>query len=430
MVYRLGLFNAGRDYIGGRTRSADGLDLGAHWIHGTDGNPLAELCEKMHLELHLTGGNSTYPGGPYRIQFYDPMGPISDVSRDIAYTTYQRICHDVHEFEENLRARAKGNDMEEILADYESSLTLADAFETVVRDRYPFLHRSQAAREDLSRIRWHLQLECRDDLGEDAERLSWWYHDAAGRTEVFQGENACVSHKQGMSALTTALAKGLDIYKADPIAKVEYGLGGKQVTVTTRHNKSHTADACIVTLPIGVLQKEKDPVIFDPPLPAEKVQAIQRLGSATVNKVFLEFDRVFWPQQHYAFAYIDTDNFDDSSVSAGAVGMARDGKPAAYPRLLINYYRALGRPVLGVVCGGEDGRRIELRTMDENRDWVMRLVRRLFGPDSPMPKHVSATSWGTDPMSLGSVPCMPVGTRPDDVLVCERNHHSLIIWLV
>ncbi|KAH9529995.1 Lysine-specific histone demethylase 1A [Dermatophagoides farinae] len=62
-------------------------------------------------------------------------------------------------------------------------------------------------------------------------------------------------------------------------------------------------DAVICTLPLGVLKKaiqdQKDAkftnnIIFDPPLPQRKRQAIENLGIGTVNKVILGFDDDFW----------------------------------------------------------------------------------------------------------------------------------------
>ena len=32
-----------RERVGGRMHTHDGIDMGAHWIHGTEGNPLTNL---------------------------------------------------------------------------------------------------------------------------------------------------------------------------------------------------------------------------------------------------------------------------------------------------------------------------------------------------------------------------------------------------
>ena len=66
------------------------------------------------------------------------------------------------------------------------------------------------------------------------------------------------------------------------------------VTVTCENGRRFTADHVICTFPLGVLQ-ERAERLFVPPLPAERAQAIQRLGFGTANKIFLEYDRPFLP---------------------------------------------------------------------------------------------------------------------------------------
>lgn len=54
------------------------------------------------------------------------------------------------------------------------------------------------------------------------------------------------------------------------------------------------AEHVIVTIPLGVL-KEKCHDLFVPTLPAKKVSAIKNLSFGSVNKVFLTFERQWWP---------------------------------------------------------------------------------------------------------------------------------------
>lgn len=54
-----------------------------------------------------------------------------------------------------------------------------------------------------------------------------------------------------------------------------------------------TADAAIVTVPLGVL-KRQDGLVFQPPLPAKKRAAIERLGFGCLNKVVMLFPHCFW----------------------------------------------------------------------------------------------------------------------------------------
>ena len=52
------------------------------------------------------------------------------------------------------------------------------------------------------------------------------------------------------------------------------------------------ADAVVCSLPLGVLKSRT--VTFDPPLPARKQEAIERLGFGALNKVLLLFKEPFW----------------------------------------------------------------------------------------------------------------------------------------
>lgn len=53
------------------------------------------------------------------------------------------------------------------------------------------------------------------------------------------------------------------------------------------------ADYVIVTVSLGVLKRQYEK-LFCPDLPAEKVEAINKLGYGHVNKIFLEYARPFW----------------------------------------------------------------------------------------------------------------------------------------
>lgn len=64
------------------------------------------------------------------------------------------------------------------------------------------------------------------------------------------------------------------------------------VSVETSTGETLSCDAAIVTLPLGVLKQNT--VTFTPPLPVEKQGAIDRLGMGLLDKVYLQFDDVFW----------------------------------------------------------------------------------------------------------------------------------------
>lgn len=103
------------------------------------------------------------------------------------------------------------------------------------------------------------------------------------------------------------------------------------------------ADAVIVTVPLGVLQSGRPR--FDPPLPAEKVAAIGRLGSGALSKAIIRFDKVFW---------------EDVSLIQLA-----DREPRTEWTEFLNLHRFTGEPLLMGFCAGRAARAIEAMAVDD-----------------------------------------------------------------
>ena len=66
------------------------------------------------------------------------------------------------------------------------------------------------------------------------------------------------------------------------VRQVEYG-ADTGVSVRCADGRTFEADACLVTLPLGVLKAGS--VAFNPPLPEAKQKAIKALGFGVLNKV-------------------------------------------------------------------------------------------------------------------------------------------------
>src|SRR4029434_4980106 len=53
--------------------TVDSIDRGAHWIHGTDGNPITNLARSLSVATLFVGGDSTYTGGWEPLGLYGPQ---------------------------------------------------------------------------------------------------------------------------------------------------------------------------------------------------------------------------------------------------------------------------------------------------------------------------------------------------------------------
>lgn len=281
-----------RDRIGGRieTRDVGGevVDLGATWIHGTKGNPIAALAREFSLPLVPTHWDD------WKHRWF----PEAD----------RRRAQDAADEIEDLFERSK---------------------KPAVSDLLPRGWRSDPL------MRWAVRSEIIGEYGEEPERLSprHWQDD-----EEYDGGDWRLV--RGYGELADRLARGLDIRRNCVVRRVEYGRNN--VAVETTSTPPFTARRVIVTLPLGVLKAGS--VAFDPPLPASKRAAIDRLGVGVLNKAALVFDRPFWPEGTHVVSHLGA--YANLVVSGRAlIGLAGgDDARSPVPEPVEEVLRALGAP--------------------------------------------------------------------------------------
>lgn len=167
------------------------------------------------------------------------------------------------------------------------------------------------------------------------------------------------------------------------------------VQVSVKQPSGHTleleADAVVCTLPLGVLKQNPSEggILFDPPLPQEKVVAIQRLGTGVLNKCALSFDRIFWQN-------VDFIGWAESDQSSYLV---LNG--AAYTD---------GKPILIFMYGGNFAKDIQDWTDQQIVEDCMLVLQKLCGRRKvPRPLDYCVTRWGKDPRSRMAFSYIPPG---------------------
>ncbi len=220
-------------------------------------------------------------------------------------------------------------------------------------------------------------------IGAHALRAVAWDPDADTGMGQFRIE-------RGYSALVDFLSEQLRSLKVEintgtNVVAVRWR--GGRVEVRAKQNgrtKVFTADAMLVTLPLGVLKSGA--VIFDPPL-HEKAGAIDGLQFGNVVRLVVSFREPFWPVPGFGFAHafeepIPTWWSDDRGPML--VGWAGGPKADALLRLA------------------------RVRLVDE----ALGILSRIFGvrKDS-LHRRLSAVhthNWRTDPFSRGAYSYIPV----------------------
>jgi polyamine oxidase len=194
----------------------------------------------------------------------------------------------------------------------------------------------------------------------------------------------------GYRQITDHLAEGLTIQLGQEVRRIDYAQ--RRMRVSTRSGRSFYGDIVIVTVPIGVLKAGT--ITFDPPLPARKRDAIRRMGSALLDKLYLEFDSVFW------------------ETEPDVLGLSRPEKGGL--AVWVDMYKITGRPILMAFAAGSSAEYFE-----NNPDTVVlaRALERLYavyGSEVSELQSHHFTRWRQDPYARGSYSYMSLATRLGD----------------
>ena len=100
--------------------------------------------------------------------------------------------------------------------------------------------------------------------------------------------------------LVKALSEGVPIFYEKTVNAIKYGNEGVEVIAG---DHTFQADMVLCTVPLGVLKKKT--IIFEPELPARKLEAIEKMGFGLLNKVAMVFPHVFWGEELDTFGHLN-----------------------------------------------------------------------------------------------------------------------------
>ena len=357
-----------RARVGGRTKTDHSLgtavDLGAAWIHGPIGNPLTPWREKFGVE----GANNDLSERhkEYSQAYAEDGTPIDMAAFQAARAhaasllAYQHGSQLVAPIPESLKSVGE-------VATY--CLEQAEPLSEVQRQAFYYTQLISPALWDAA-----------DADVVDAEMHDNFVDLPGGDVLLFGG---------GYNQMTDGLAEGLTIETGVVVEKVDYS--AEKVTLHT-NNGTYTADQVIITAPLGVLKSGQ--ITFDPPLPQEKQDAIQRIGFGKAEKLLLRFDDFYWPKEKEQFMYIPDD---------GEQYFSSWSNPGVYR----------GVPILAAYLAGSHAEEVNRWSDGELMERAMDVVTKMFG-DMPAPIDFVRTGWASDPFSQGSYSFDKVGQQPED----------------
>ncbi|AWD22889.1 flavin monoamine oxidase family protein [Fuscovulum blasticum] len=241
-----------RDRIGGRIHTSRlwpdlPMDLGASWIHGTEGNPLTDLARMAGAKLLPTSYDAALTLGP------------DGAEEEIDLGQAERLL---------TRALRGAEAAETDRSVWQAVTESADWASAPAGERRLVQHLVNSTLEQ--------------EYGGSAQRLSAWHGQDGAE---FDGEDALFP--QGYDQITAHLARGLDIRLSHPVAAVAPG------RVTLADGREIAAGRIIVSVPLGLLRSGR--LTFGESLDSARQAAIDRLEMGLLNKAWLRFDRIAWP---------------------------------------------------------------------------------------------------------------------------------------
>jgi monoamine oxidase len=353
-----------RDRVGGRLwsdRTGDCVtDLGASWIHGVTGSPVAAAAAAFGLRTveFTVGGYQPY-SRPFA--YYGPSGVR------LTGSEVERFVADVG---------AVDAELARVVAALPPGHSYGEAVESALAAQGWDAERAE-------RVREYLRHRTEEQYGVWIDEL-----DAHGLDDdAIYGDE--VVFPDGYDALATHLAAGLDVRLGHVVTSVRWASGGVEVTTG---RGVFTADRGVVTVPVGVLKSPE--FVVDPPLPEPVAGALARLEMNAFEKVFLRFRSQFWDDEVY--------------------GIRQQGPNGAWWHSWYDLTTVHGVPTLLTFAAGPAAQRTRGWQAEQIVELVLGELRRLYGDRVEDPVRVHVTSWQDDPYARGSYAYMTVGSAPED----------------
>ncbi|RPD60845.1 amine oxidase [Lentinus tigrinus ALCF2SS1-6] len=338
------------------------LEMGANWIQGTqtdDGpaNPIWTLAQKHNLTTHFNdwfGSISTYDSTG-AVDYIDVFNDAGDAYGELTVAAGARVDR-----------------------------KLVDG---TARTGYSLIKAKARTAHAMASEYYQFDWEYAQTPEESSWIASSWGNNFTYDTDQggFGDDNQMSLDQRGFKHFIQAEAAEFlqedQVLLNATVQNITYSSSG--VSVRLADGRKLKADYAICTFSLGVLQH--DDVVFDPPLPDWKEEAIQSMVMATYTKIFLQFPEKFWFDTEMAL-------YADSERGRYPVWQSLDHE---------NFFPGSG--IAFVTVTGDYSLRIEALSDQQVQDEVMGVLRSML-PNVTVPDPVAFhfPRWASDPLYRGS----------------------------
>ncbi|XP_036425131.1 spermine oxidase-like [Colossoma macropomum] len=391
--------------VGGRVHttrpfSKNIIELGANWIHGQDGNPIFQLAKEGDLLVEGMTSSKVMclPRSVTPRDYFFKQG-----GKQLSAETVDQVC--------SLFSKLTSKAFESELEDRHRPLSLGSYLDAA------FAESPLAASEDSERQRifeWCKRSECTDEASSSLYEVS---ASQIGYYIALEGGFFNSLGPGGYQAILDIFLKRLPsgmILNNKPVKSIHWDLKEKSqgtesremhpVKVICENDEIFEADHVIVTVSLGVL-KQQAAAMFKPALPKSKLDAIERLGFGTVDKIFLCFSERFWPEDCAGIQLVWDEGPEDKSVYTS---QTEEAWKETWFKKICGFDTVARHPT--VLCGWITGREaLHMETLQDSEvgDTCVRLLRSFTGWSVPDVSQVLISRWGCDPCTLGSYTFVP-----------------------
>ncbi|XP_043916512.1 spermine oxidase-like [Protopterus annectens] len=374
------------------------IELGANWIHGQKGNPVYTMAKKHRLlsDEGTCSKKCLSASVTKHDYFFNEKGEIiPNKTADDVYDYFKEVV------DEAVDEKSDSQFSFSSVGDYLDKEFSSSVF---------------AGSDGASAVfEWCKRAECLDVACTSMYECALWQ---PGSYIDLEGEYFNCLGPGGYQAILDILMKNIPsetIICSKPVHCIHWESSSKPtsssfsqpVKVVCADGDEFIADHIVITVSLGYLKKESMKM-FDPTLPEEKLNAIERLSFGTVNKIFLEFEERFWPTDCEGIQLVWEKGFEHKEIY-DILKNTEEWKKEWYKKLCGFETVSCHDNVLCGWIAGREAEYMEELSEEEVGNVCVRLLRDFTGWKVTNLRKVLRSGWHVNPYVLGSYSYIPIG---------------------